>query len=297
MSQLMRKLMGRVYRDVEGEEGSAGGGAPAVESVPASGNDVNTDWGAMADDSDDGAGTDGGEFDAGEGAAPATPPAEPVASPADPAAPAEPAAPTAPAPQQPAQPAPQTPPPAQQPTAEAPAANPAAAPDVAVMRQQYHGELEKFYAFDPETAQKLLTEPEVVLPKLAATLHMEVMDAVMSQLPARMGAFIQEHEEFSRRETEAKDSFFTAFPELRNYEAQVLQVGQMFRAANPQATKDQTIQAIGKIVMESLGITRAAPAAPTQSPVPPPFVPAQSAGGGAAPAPARSTWDDMIEPD
>ncbi len=212
-------------------------------------------------------------------------------------APAEPTAPVAPViPIPPEQPpaAPVVPPQVQQQPAQTPQST-EPAPDLVALRQQYNTQLQQYYAFDQETAQRLQTEPELVLPQLAANLHMAVMDAVMSSLPSRVFNLVNNVTEMNRIEREAEDTFFSAWPELRDVKPQVLQVGAMFRAANPGATKEQVVDAVGKFVMQSLGRTRAS-ASPAQN-IQPPFTPAGGGGAGNIPVAPKSIWEEIAQDD
>lgn len=288
--ETMNSLLGRKFRDEAGADGApAGGAAPAAPSTPAdSGGSVNEDWGDLSSDDDLIPDSDFMDEPAAgaQPAAPATPPAEPAATPAAPVPTAAPATPEPPA--TPAQPA--------APAEPAPAATPTAAPDIAALRSAYENELTQYYAFDPDTAARLQTEPELVLPQLAARLHLDVLDAVMAQLPQRVGAVVEHINASVARNTEAEGAMFTAYPELKAHKAEVLKAGQMYRAMYPKATREQAIKAIGDFCMQSLGITRAAqqnsPA--FTPPSTPAFTPAVGSGGG-APAPAPGEWDFIDE--
>lgn len=294
-------LFGRMYR-AEGEEDT---GAPAAPIVPdttatpepeSSDGDVN-EWSALVDEESDDVTTD---FESA-GEPEATPPVEtPPVAPAAPApAPAVPAEPPAVAPVVPVPPAAETapvvtpePPPVESPAA--PAVDPVEA------RNSYLASLRQYYALSPENAQRLQTEPELVLPELAATLHLEVVDAIMNMLPQHVGSIVEHHTRVTQANREAEDSFFKAWPELVGHKDAVLRVGQMYRAANPKATKDQAIGVIGKFVMDSLGLVRAAPAASTPPASAPaqvnPFVPATGGGAGQPPV-APGEWDFILDDD
>jgi len=263
-------LLSRKYRSAD-PMGDAGG-APA-----SGGSDVQTDWGDVSDMNED-----GGDVSVPAAAPESTVQATPVATPEPVVAPVTPVA---------AEPV-VAPPQAQ---AE-PVAQPTAPVDIAALRKDYETQLVSHYGMDAETAQRLQTEPELVLPQLAARVHLEVLDAVMAQLPQRMTSMLTQFNESTARETEAEGTFFGAYPDLKGHKDAVIRVGQMYRAANPKATKEQAVKAIGDFVRQSLGLL--APVASTVAPTAPvnPFTPAGGAGGGAA-VPQLSEWDMMIRDD
>lgn len=275
---------------VDGEGGDLGG-APAggTESgTAADGSFVESpvqDWNDMASD------------DEGGGGVGTVPAAEPSA-PAPAAAPATPPAAITPAPVAPAQtPAAQPVVPATEGTQQqAQQQQPEQQVDVATLRKNYEDQLTQYYAIDPQTALQLQTEPELVLPKLAARVHLEVLDAVMGQLGSRVGQAIQQFTVAKEREDKASSEFFGAFPDLKEHKDAVLRVGAMFRAANPKATKEQAVKAIGEFVRQSLGLQAPAPVAPPPSAPANPFIPAAGNGGGAV-TPPKSEWDFILDED
>lgn len=281
----LNALLGKMYRSPEddGASAAAPAAAPAgvdTGSAPAAGDSpVVNDWEGLSGDD--------GDFSGDAPAAPATPAAPPATPAANPDAPTPPsvAAPAAPEPQ-----------PVQAPAAE-PAAPPAEAQpvDITAIRAQYEKDLTAYYAIDAETAQRLQTEPENVLPQLAARVHLEVLDTIMAQLPNRMQSILSHINTYEAREKEASDTFFTAYPDLKEHKDAVLRVGQMYRAANPKATKEQAVKAIGDFVRTSLGLTPPAPAV-QQAPAAQPFTPAGSSGGG-APVVVPDLWSEMASLD
>jgi hypothetical protein len=288
-------LLSRKYRAEDPGTGDPAGGGGSTPTEP-----VNTDmdWGALAGEQGSGH-DDGDDFLAAVDepsvpaeptpaqpapAEPATPPAAPVAEPAVPAQP-----PTEPAqPPQPAEPVQPTQPADGQLTAE----------QLEAARTDYFNSLVQEFQILPEDAARLQTEPENVLPVLAARVQMSVLDAVFSTLPQRVHAMIGLHMKAVERENSAQDAMFSAYPELKNHRDAVLRVGQMYRAANPKATREQAIKAIGDFVMQSLGLTRAAPAAPAQQPAPTqPFVPATGGGPASFGTPPAGEWDFLDDED
>jgi hypothetical protein len=284
--QANQRLNSVMYREENsGVPESGASSTPAATPSAGAGDVQSDDWGATDDDALDTPVVPDVPAAGGTPAVPATPAATPAPAATPPVVPA--AAATVPA--APAEPAT----PAAIPT-EAPAA-PIVPVDIAVLRKNYENELTANYKLDPETAARLQTEPENVLPMLAARVHLDVLDAVMAQLPQRVGGMIQQFNTFSARERESEDAMFSAYPQLKAHKDSVLKVGQMFRQANPKATREQAIKYIGDFVMHSLGLTAlaAAPAAPAVAPVLP-FTPGTSGGAGDTPV-AKGDWDFIDE--
>lgn len=273
------------------------GAAPAAgEAVDTGLADVSTNWDDMA--------SDAVEVTPTEVAEPAAAPAAPVpqiqeVQPAVATPPAQqPAAPVQPAVQpQAAQPQPQVAPqPAQEPQAPEVPQQPV---DMQALRQQHWDNLRQFYTIPQEMAVRLQTEPELVLPEMAANVHMAVVENVMNTLPQQVMQMVQYQLKAVEAENSAKAKFFDAWPELKGHEDAVLKVGAMVRAANKGMKAEEAIQRIGQVVMASLGLSRVTPPAAQTPPfVPQPFAPAGVGGSplGAAPA-QKSEWEVLAEDD
>lgn len=165
-------------------------------------------------------------------------------------------------------------------------------------------QLEQMYAVDEESATALLTEPELVLPKLAAKVHMEVMENSMRAMQAMVPVMMQQIQQHADLNNQAKGLFHGTNPDLvdPSYEPMIMEMGQAFRRVNPNASPEQASKAIGNLVRAALGI--AAPqAAPSGTPAsvqqrqPPvvPFSPARGAGGGSVPVRSGNLFEALAE--
>lgn len=213
-------------------------------------------------------------------AKPVTPQAAPVqaAPPAPPAPAAAPVPPVAPAQAQ-------TPPP-QQP--QAPAAQPSgpAPEEYGTWRTNRLTELEQHYAVNGEDATALLTEPELVLPKLAARVHMEVLESAMRAMQAMVPVMMEQTTAHTAINTQAKGLFHSVNPDLADpkLEPAIIRLGMTYREVNPTAGPEESARAIGNLVRAALGIVTPQAgvqpqAAPRPAPVAP-FVPMRGGGGG-----------------
>ena len=311
MNALLLKLMGRVYRNEATDGGDSGGGGTSEPAASDAGFGA-ADWEALNDGVAPGADDEDGE--GSEAPAPSPAPAASTAAPAPaPAASTEPATGTDPVEQDPAA-QPQTPvePAEQQLTPEQIAAqNAKIAEDFAKWEQAEIQRLAtEVYTFDEETAARLQTEPELVLPQLAARLQLQAtrnaLEAVQRMLPQIIPQMMQQ----TTTEKSAMEAFYGANPDLRQYHEQVLTAGKMFRKLNPKAKPEEAIKRIGDMVRMSLGLN--APAAtPAASPAPAgkpagrvaPHRPAQPGGGSgtkvqkAQPQGDAAFWGEMADGD
>lgn len=290
-------------------------GHEADDSVDDGVDPASIDWAGMSE------GAEGNE-----GATPPTPPAEPPSQPQTPPAQPAPAAAPATPPQTPAQPPAATPPaqPAQpqaQPQAQpaAPAAQPepqaqpqpapaqpaAETPEAKKAREQREAEeaaaftrsLEEYYSIPEELAARLPTEPEKVLPVLAAKVHQAVLNGVQAWITQQLPAFLHSHEQVRQSNEATKNAFYERWPQLKTYEKQVLQVGRMYREMNPTATPEAIREKVGSIVCAALNVPVTAAPGGNGSQPPAPRQPINSprpAGAGSSAAGAEPPADNIF---
>ena len=306
MSKMLQMLMHRLENQEPGQSGgpadSAGlaGSSPdmGVDSADDDSSDVN--WGGMADEliaEDSGVEGDEQVVDAPETALPAESPA--VASPPVVEAPAAGQPPSVDTPVPPT-----VSPPATPPLPEAPA-TPTAPVDYGAWRTQKESELEStLYAVSDDDAAALLTEPEKVLPKMAARLHMEVLENAMRAVQAMVPTMIEQVQRSSEVNTRAKSLFTSVNPDLADprYEPAIMQLGQTFRKVNPTADAETAAKAIGALVRSALNIPApqanvggVAQTPPAIAPAPVPFTPARGGGGASIPAGTSNPFAQMAE--
>jgi hypothetical protein len=261
---LTKKLFWRVMAEA-GEGNDLPGAAEPQESGEAPVDDV---WGDLVADIDEYA-----EPSSEPDEAPAEVPAEAPAEDPVPPAPAEPPV----VPELPAAPVPP----------------PASPEEIAAAQANFRAALEQHYRFSEEDTLALQTEPEKVLPKMAARLHQEVLDMVMQQVQRTVPSMMQNMQRDSVRETQAQNEFFSAWPQLKGQDDKVIQMGRMYRQLNPHASPQEAIQQIGKLTMVALGKELTAPAQSAPVAQEPRFQPAVP-GRVSSPAPAKNEWMDLI---
>lgn len=289
-------------------------GEPSVDASGPSSSDVEL-FASEADEGDE-AGSAASESAPAAAAKPAEE-AKPASSEAKPAE----GAPAA----KPAEGAPAAPKPGE--AAAAPAAAPAAKPDEkpvvqetpeakaareaeekAASEKQFNT-LMDHYKIPDDMAVKLATEPENVLPWLAAKLHQNLSQQLAQYMEGQLPARIQFVQRIAEAETKAKAAFYAENDDLQaeKHEEMVIKAGSLFRQMNPTADAQTAAFAVGNMVRSALGLPQRAPkgsgsaaapvtsvAAPAAAAAAPAFSPAgSSAAAGAAPQRSSNEFEAL----
>lgn len=178
----------------------------------------------------------------------------------------------------------------------APAVVPA---DYQAWRETRLGELAGTYAISNEDAASLLTEPEVVLPRLMANAHMMVLESAMRAMQAMVPVMLQQTTQAETANNSARSLFGSINPDLMDarYEPAILQFGEVFRKVNPTAGPEEASRAIGALVRSALNITapgaQAAPSGQAAPRAPTPFSPARGSGGSGGAVPSGNPFEAM----
>jgi outer membrane biosynthesis protein TonB len=169
----------------------------------------------------------------------------------------------------------------------------------AKLRENYIDSLSPQYKLTDDEVNSFITDPNSVLPKLAATLQATVLEqatqmalqVVQQALPNYLDGYMQ-----TRQQTQAgEDAFFSQWEELKPHRERVMSIAKLYRELNPGVAKEQFIRDVGMQAWMTVGLDAAAlaskldpqPAPVVEAPPPPP----QQQGGynpaspGAAPTP------------
>ena len=179
----------------------------------------------------------------------------------------------------------------EQPTVEPP--TPIDSAKVVADYEKWRGSAEELlaaqhYKLTEDQAEEFNTDPGSAIPKLAAKLHMEVMQqsvAMMARLlPQVMANVSQAQSQDALREK----IFFEKWPELVEHRDQVVRLGAVYWQMNPQATQDEFTRDVGAQVAVSMQVDLSGrqpkPVETVKAPVHTPI----SAGGGAVIAPPNA---------
>ena len=320
MSKLLKMLLLPFMLYVDGEEGGGGGASDSAgESEGSSGDSV--DWGALNDGVDPGADDDGEEGSEGSSA-----PESSAASTGAAAAPKADAQATTDDEQQ------QTEGEEQKTDPQTPEPDDAAAQltpeQIAEREKQLATEFSQWkeaetarlatevYKISDEDAARLQTEPELVLPQIAAQLHLSVMQNTLEAVQRMLPNVLPQFQKQTETEKSAMDLFYNTNPDLKKYHNQVIQAGKMFRKLNPKAGPEEAAKKIGDMVRSALGLeplkageagtggtqSSGKPAAKPAGGKPAPHRPAQPGSGSGVKAPkpkdaGGDLWAEMASDD
>ena len=200
---------------------------------------------------------------------------------------------------QPAQPAPgQQPSP--QPAQPAPAAGQQggeAAPkdfltQLSESREAMVDALSERFAISEEDAELLQTQPEAVLPRMAANIMFEAISSVHKQIQEFVPSIIETHMKVMKAQMEAETAFYEKWPGLKGLDAEKTSrlggIIKAYNAANPNQPRDRRIEEIGALAHQIMGIPVPVAAAPKRKPAQQAFQPAN----GGLPGTAQTAVDD-----
>ena len=165
-------------------------------------------------------------------------------------------------------------------------------------RETYTKALAEHYAMSEDEASAVLTEPEKVLPQLAARVHLEVVQNVLGTLAGVLPGVIHGVQQAQVQHKEVENQFFEQWPQLdrkTDYGA-VMELAGAWRRANPNAAVGDMIKNVGAMAIVKLGkLPAAAPAAPVPA-APGAYRPAVGAPSPVQPAQTPDNpWAGMSE--
>jgi hypothetical protein len=271
---------------------------PAPESdEPAASESLDAEFAALLEGDETDVESPGLEEPSGEEPPPPAEPAKPVPPPAEPPKPepttptepvkAEPPAAEPPKAEPPAEPKPAEPPPPQR-TAEEERA------EREKRRNEYHENLVKLYEISKEDAEALDLTPAAVLPKLAANMHIHMVESVIPAIMQQIPRVIENVMLQRTQRDENEKQFYSAFPQIDRSNAIHRQTVERllgnYLSLNPAADRQTAIREVGAAAMVALRIpyespgTEPPPAAPPQ----PTSTPAVPGGGSGSPPRPRT---------
>lgn len=157
----------------------------------------------------------------------------------------------------------------------------------------------ELFSLTKEETDALETDAVTMIPKLMGRCYTQAIMAasnIMRNFTPRMIAegFAQQ-QQVTARSSEAKNQFYTAFPELNEAEhgAQFNQWAKMFRQMNPKASRTEAIEFVGNALLSQFKIARGGVKAPGTPGKVPPFQPARPGARQVAQVPVNDPYAGM----
>lgn len=139
------------------------------------------------------------------------------------------------------------------------------------LRESAMAELTNLYRLTDEEAENLQVSPETELPKLAAQLHLNMIEALHFGLQQQLPQMIEHVTVVKQQQQQAVNTFYEVWPQLKNeaYNETVLRTMQVYKQLNPNAPLEKVIQEGGAMAMAALRIPyqEQAPAPQQQEPI------------------------------
>lgn len=177
--------------------------------------------------------------------------------------------------------------------------------DLEEQRKQYLASVEKDFAISEEDANLIITQPEKILPRLAANIYdramrdtAEMFRNFSEQIPNMLQGISQQQ----RQASEAEQSFLAANPGIEaidktELEGLISTFAPLVAQQNPNASAEDKLKALGRTIAAAKGISlkEVAPekTPPKEEPVKP-HTPAAPVSTGAQPQPAPASEADVF---
>lgn len=146
---------------------------------------------------------------------------------------------------------------------------------------------EKVYGMNEDDAKALFETPEKVLPALAAKVHLEVVQNVLGTLAQILPGQIAAVQQVQTQQAALLDDFWNSHPTLdrKTDRDSVMQLAQLYRAQNPNASFEEFKRVVGSQAMVMLNKLPVAAGTPARTVVPPgaPRTPAHRPAGQGTP--------------
>lgn len=154
------------------------------------------------------------------------------------------------------------------------------------------------YNLSHEQAEELELEPHKAIPKLMARVYLDAVTAAIGQVTTHLPRMVRLVTEQEQANARTEQTFYDSWPDLKEHNDTVVQIGQAYRAQNPSASAEDFIKNVGAMAMVALKkpiqgqpASQQAPATPSQAP----FVPAAQSPVGGIPqkAPVQNIFTQL----
>lgn len=128
--------------------------------------------------------------------------------------------------------------------------------------------LTEHYKIKDEDVERLQTEPETVIPELAANMYLDVYESVMKHITQQIPQLIQQNTQQQETVRQNEQAFFNKWPALKGADMSVMnRLAASYRQLNPKASAEQFINEVGAQAHVTLRIPFEEIVAQSQEPI------------------------------
>ena len=169
--------------------------------------------------------------------------------------------------------------------------------------QKWRGDAEELlatqhYALTEEQAEEFDSDIGKAIPKLAARLHMEVMQQSVAMIAGLLPKIMANVNQAQTVEAQRETEFFKEWPELTGHRDQVERLGRVYYQLNPQATFTEFMRDVGAqvAVSQKVDLSSRQPAV-AETPKPTAHKPLSASGGPGVTTPGKKlgTFEQLFE--
>jgi hypothetical protein len=151
------------------------------------------------------------------------------------------------------------------------------------------------YNLSEKDVEEFNENPGAFVSKAMSRVYLDSIQAAFQQFTNYLPRMVGQVLEMKKHTSEREESFYSAWPKLREHQDTVLRMGASYRAQNPTATLDQFIKEVGAQAMVALRLPMDASGAASAASAPAPKKPFKPAGtSGATPTPQKSNGEDNV---
>ena len=169
--------------------------------------------------------------------------------------------------------------------------------------QKWRGDAEELlakdhYALTEEQAAEFDDSPGTAIPKLAARLHMEVMQQSVAMIAGLLPKIMANVNQAQTVEAQRETEFFKEWPELAGHRDQVERLGRVYYQLNPQATFTEFVRDVGAqvVVSQKVDLSKRQTAV-EETPKPTAHKPLSASGGPGVMTPGKKlgTFEQLFD--
>jgi hypothetical protein len=134
------------------------------------------------------------------------------------------------------------------------AQTPSSPPELEKARESFRNQLIEKYALSKEDAEEMEISPSLAFPKIAAKLHIQILEQVMDSVHRTLPNAVQQTSTQVDVARKNEEEFYRAWPELKGHDKEIAKQATEFRQKFPQASLEEAVKRVGFNTLLALGV-------------------------------------------